>query len=175
MDAPIFATSPGLRLPDAQPPGAAPDAALLLRHLLEVQREQLAVLKAQQAHADKAVATLMRQMFEVQKEQLAVLKAQQAAADTQSRWRGFLARWSDEFPNVGAHCKEVLPLVERAYLGLIQELADKLRDDEAEIGSEFGLAEFLDRYGMRLSQLGSILSQLGPIADAAPADADPSK
>ena len=57
--------------------------------------------------------------------------------------------------------------VERAYLALIQELTDKLRDEDTEIGSEFGLGEFLDRYGMRLSQLGSVLSQLGPIADAA--------
>ena len=168
MDAPIFATSPGLRLPDAPPPGSPADAALLLRHLLEVQREQLAVLKAQQANADKSVAMLMRQMFDVQKEQLAVLKTQQAAADSQGRWRNFLARWGDEFPNIGQHCKEVLPLVERAYLALIQELTDKLRDEDTEIGSEFGLGEFLDRYGMRLSQLGSVLSQLGPIADAAP-------
>jgi len=175
MDAPIFATSPGLRLPDAHPQGGPPEATVLLRHLLEVQREHLAVLKAQQSSAEGAVAALLRQVFEVQKEQLAVLKAQQAAADSQARWRGFLARWADEFPAVGRGCREVLPLVERAYLALIQEMADKLRDDETEIGSEFGLAEFLDRYGMRLSQLGSILSQLGPIADAAPADADPSK
>ncbi len=175
MDAPIFATSPGLRLPDAPPQGTLPDAAVLLRHLLEVQREQLAVLKAQHASAENTVTALLRQVFEVQKEQLAVLKAQQAAADSQGRWRGFLARWADEFPGVGRGCKEVLPLIERAYLALIQELADKLRDEETEIGSEFGLGEFLDRYGVRLSQLGSILSQLGPIADAAPADSDRSR
>ena len=170
MDAPIFATSPGLRLPDAQPPGPPPDAAVLLRHLLDAQREQLAVLKAQHVSSENNAAAAARQLIELQKEQLAVLKAQQAANDSASRWRAFLARWAEEFPNVGQSTRAVLPLIERAYLAMIQELADKLRDEEAELGNEFGLGEFLDRYGVRLSQLGSILSQLGPIADAAPPD-----
>ena len=32
---------------------------------------------------------------------------------------------------------------------------------------EFSLGEFLDRYGMRLAQLGNVLNVLGPLADAA--------
>ncbi len=115
-------------------------------------------------------AVLMRQLLEVQKEQLALAKAAAVAADTQTRWRNFLARWSDEFPDVGRHCKDVLPTIERMYLTMINQLALRLKDDDAEgFESEFVMAEFLDKYGLRLSQLGTIISQLSPIADATPA------
>jgi len=113
------------------------------------------------------VQLLLRQVLEIQKEQLAVLKAQQAANDSQSRWRAFLARWNHEFPGVGSACRTTLPIVERAYLTLLEELTDKLQSEDADIDNEFALSEFLDRYGMKLGQLGSVLSQLGPIADAA--------
>ena len=109
---------------------------------------------------------LLRQVLDVQKEQLAVLKAQQAAQDSQARWKAFLARWNTDFPDIGLVCKQVLPIVERAYLEMIRELTDKLRDEDAGLDNEFILSEFLDRYGARLGQLGMVLSQLGPLADA---------
>ncbi len=138
MDAPLYAAAPAVRLPDPAPPGPG-DVADLLRQVVDLQREQLAVLRAQAASADQA-----------------------------ARWRGFLARWNGEFPGVGGACKRVLPVVERAYLGLIQDLTDKLEDDAGGLDTEFALAEFLDRYGVRLAQLGAVLGQLGPLADAAP-------
>jgi hypothetical protein len=142
MDASIYVAPPAVALPD--PPTAAgggPDLGELLRQVLDVQREQLAVLKAQSA-----------------------------AQDAQARWRAFLTRWQGDFPDLGTSCRQVLPLVERAYLGLIQELTDRLRDPDGGLDNEFLLGEFLDRYGMRLGQLGTILSQLGPLADAAPVE-----
>ena len=70
---------------------------------------------------------------------------------------------------IGPAAKQVLPVIERVYLKMIQELADKLRgDDPDDLDNEYVLAEFLDRYGMRLSQLGTIMGQLAPIADATP-------
>jgi hypothetical protein len=112
---------------------------------------------------------LLRQVLEVQKEQLAVLKAQAAAQDALARWRAFLTRWQGDFPDIGSACRQVLPVIERAYLGLIQELTDRLRGEGGGLDDEFLLGEFLDRYGMRLGQLGTILSQISPLADAAPA------
>jgi hypothetical protein len=111
---------------------------------------------------------LLRQVLEVQKEQLTVLKAQAAAQDAHARWRAFLTRWRGDFPDIGSACRQVLPVIERAYLGMIQELTDRLRGEDGGLDNEFLLGEFLDRYGMRLGQLGTILSQLGPLADAAP-------
>lgn len=118
------------------------------------------------------VADLLRQMMEVQKEQLAVLRAQAVAQDGNARWRAFLTRWQGDFPDIGSACRQVMPAIERAYLGMIQELTDRLRGDDGELDNEFALNEFLDRYGMRLGQLGTILNQLGPLADAAPLEAD---
>lgn len=140
MDASIYVTPPLVRLPDPTPPPPPTD-----------------------------VGDLLRQVLDVQKEQLAVLKCQAAAQDASSRWRAFLARWENDFPEIGNSCKEVLPIVERAYLSLIQDLTERLQDSESDwLDSDFALGEFLDRYGMRLGQLGTILSQLGPLADAAP-------
>lgn len=114
-------------------------------------------------------ADLLRQLVELQKEQLGVLRAQAAAHDGTSRWRSFLARWHDDFPDIGPACKQVLPVIERAYLGLIQDLTDKVRESAGDgLDNEFALAEFLDRYGMRLSQLGVVLGQLGTLAEATP-------
>ena len=119
---------------------------------------------------------LLRQLLDVQKEQLTLAKNAAVAADSQSRWRNFLARWNEEFPDVGPACKEVLPVIERAYLRLMQELANRLRGDEPDdLENEYVLAEFLDKYGHRLSQLGTIVSQLSPIADATPAPAPPAE
>lgn len=144
MDGSLYVTSPMLRLGAGD--GAAPNP-----QASEVQQ-------------------ILRQVLEVQREQLAVLKAQQAANDHQSRWKAFLARWQHEFPGVGSACRSTLPIIERAYLNLIQELTDKLQSEDEDIDNEFALSEFLDRYGMKLGQLGAVLSQLGPIADAAQAE-----
>jgi hypothetical protein len=144
MDAPIYVSTPAVVLPPAPPAG--PD-----------------------------LGDLLRQALEVQKEQLAVLKAQAAAQDAHARWRAFLTRWQGDFPEIGSACRQVLPVIERAYLGMIQELTDRLRGEDGGLDNEFLLGEFLlgeflDRYGMRLGQLGTILSQLGPLADAAPVE-----
>ena len=116
------------------------------------------------------VADLLRQLLDVQREQVSLLKAQQAAQDSTSKWRAFLNRWEGDFPNIGGACKEILPHLERSYLTMIRELTDRLRaDDRDDLDNEFVMNEFLDRYGIRLGQLGNIISQIGPIADAAPA------
>ena len=116
------------------------------------------------------VPDLLRQMLELQREQVSLLRTQVAAQDNLSRWKAFLNRWSEEFPDIGGACKQVLPVVERAYLVMLKELTDRLQGDEADdITEEFVLNEFLDRYGIRLGQLATIISQLSPLADAAPA------
>jgi len=111
-------------------------------------------------------ADLLRQILEVQREQLALQKAAAAAHDSGSRWRAFLARWQNDFPELPDACRHALPLLERSYGALIAELADHLRQNGS-LDNEFVLGEFLDRYGMRLSQLGTILSLVAFLAEAA--------
>jgi len=118
----------------------------------------------------REVVDLLRQMISLQQEQVGLLKAQVAGQDSGAKWRTFLARWESEFPNIGNACKQALPALERAYLGMIRELTERVNTaDVGDLDDEFVLGEFLDRFGIRLGQLGNILSQLAPLADAAPA------
>jgi hypothetical protein len=111
-------------------------------------------------------AELMRQMLEVQRQQLAVQQALVAAHDQGARWRAFLARWREEFPELGEACRTVLPVLERTYAALIADLADHVRNHgSGALDNDFCLQEFLDRYGMRLAQLGTILNLVAPLAE----------
>jgi hypothetical protein len=138
----ILVTPPLLRLPDSPPPLPA-DATELLRVMVDLQRQQLELFRAQQANQDD-----------------------------RAKARAFHGRHIDEFASLPASCKRVLPNVERAYLGLLSDLTERLIDDEETLASEFALAEFLDRYGVRLMQLGNILGQVGQLAMIAPPPPD---
>ncbi len=141
MDASIIVASPMLRLPDAPPGG----------------------------FASGETADLLRQLVELQREQIGLLRAQQAAGDEKIRWQNFYNRWAKEFPELPGQCKGVLPGVERAYLELLRDATDKLTGEDAvELESEFAMAEFLDKYGVRLAQLGNILGQVGHLAHVMP-------
>jgi len=120
---------------------------------------------------DPAATTLelMKQMLDVQREQLNLARAMAAAHDAQARWRQVLARWTDDFQRLPEACKHVLPTLEKAYFDMIAELTSRLRDGDESIENEFALAEFLDRYGVRLGQLGTLLSVVGPLAEVAAA------
>lgn len=112
---------------------------------------------------------LLRELLEVQREQLTVLRAQQAASDDRSRWRGLFARHADDFPHLPGECKAVLPLIERAYLSALAELTAQLSDPDADL-NEFGVNELLDRHVPRLGQLWAIMTQVGQLASVAPAE-----
>ena len=120
----------------------------------------------------REIADLLRQVVSLQQEQIGLLKVQLAGQDSSAKWRSFLSRWESEFPQIGPACKQALPVLERAYLGLVQELTERVNSgDAAELNDEFVLGEFLDRFGIRLGQLGNILGQLAPLAEVAPAPA----
>ena len=110
---------------------------------------------------------LLRELVAVQKEQLAYLRAMHEAHNNIPRWQQLLLRWQEDFPGIGDECQKVIPIVEGAFLKLLEEVTRRLADeDQGDLDNEFALAEFLDRYGMRLAQLGNVLNILGPIADA---------
>jgi hypothetical protein len=118
--------------------------------------------------AGDAQAGLLRELIDVQREQLAYLRAAHEVQHTSARWQAFLTRWAEEFPGVGDGCQKAFPVIERAFLRLLEEMSARLTDVDADdLDEEFALSEFLDRYGMRLSQLGNIVNVLGPLADAA--------
>jgi hypothetical protein len=118
------------------------------------------------AEPSTAVADLLRQILEVQREQLTQMQASAAAHDASARWRALLARWRDEFPGLPDACREALPILERAYGSIISNLVEELRQNGDSLDSEFALQDFLDRYGLRLGQMGNILNLVGPLAEA---------
>jgi hypothetical protein len=110
---------------------------------------------------------LLRQMLEVQREQLGHLRTLVNAHDGAARWRAFLARWRQDFPELAEACKLAMPALERTYGKLISELTEYLTQNGSDVlESEFALQEFLDRHGMRLTQLGTLLNLVAPLADA---------
>lgn len=109
---------------------------------------------------------LLQQILEVQREQLAQLKASVAAHDSSGRWKAFLSRWQQDFPELPDACRNALPMLERAYGALINDLSEQLRDNGG-LDDDFALNEFLDRYGMRVGQLGTLLSVVAFLAEAA--------
>ena len=143
MDASIIVSSPMVRLPEIP----------------------------QSAAGSSETADLLRQIVDLQREQLGLMKARDAAADDKARWQTFYNRWAAEFPDLPGRCKAVLPSVERAYLELVRDVSDRLGGEDAvDLESEFSLAEFLDKYGVRLAQLSNVLGQIGHLAHMAPPD-----
>ncbi len=114
-------------------------------------------------------ADLLRELIEVQREQLTVLRAQQAATDDRARWRGMHARHADDFPELPGECRTVLPLVEKAYLSAVGELTAELSDPDADM-TEFRVTELLDRHVPRLGQLWSVLTQVSQLAAVGPVE-----
>jgi hypothetical protein len=109
---------------------------------------------------------LLRQLLEIQREQLGLLRTSAAAHDASSRWRAFLARWREDFPGLGGSCREALLILEKTYGAVLAELVEYLRENGGGLETDFALQEFLDRFGMRLAQLGTILNLVAPLAEA---------
>jgi hypothetical protein len=119
--------------------------------------------------ANTPAAELLRQILEVQKQHLAHAQAWAAANDPGARWRALVARWREDFPDLPDSCREVLPTLERAYGSILMSLVEELRQQGNDaLDSEFAMQDFLDRYGMRLGQLGNILNLVSPLAEAGP-------
>lgn len=110
---------------------------------------------------------LLRQLLEVQRELLTHQRAAAAAHDMAARWRSFLTRWQQDFPDLGDDCRKALPQLERCYGQMIHDLTVQLNEDEHGLDNDFSVQEFLDRFGMRLAQLGTILNLVAPLAEAA--------
>jgi hypothetical protein len=113
-------------------------------------------------------AELLHQLLEVQHEQLRAMRVLASQSEgNAARWRDFFSRWHEEFPQMPAGLRDVLPTLERAFLRLMDEMVRHLKDEEsAGLDDDFSLGEFLDRYAMRATQIGQILSLLGQMADA---------
>ena len=125
-------------------PEAVPE---LLRHILDLQRDGFT------------------QMLEVQREHLA--HARHVHQEHLLRWKNVLSRWNRVFPDLAGQCKQVYPALERAYLGMVDNLVqDLMEQGDDGFDSDFALQDFLDRHGVRVGQLAHLLSIIGPLSEA---------
>jgi hypothetical protein len=109
---------------------------------------------------------LLRQVVDLQKEQLMLLRAIAGAHDAGGRWRAFLSRWRDEFPDLPDGSRDAVSVLERSFASMLAEMVDHLRQNDASaLDTDFSMQEFLDRYGMRLAQLSTILNLIGPLSE----------
>ena len=117
----------------------------------------------------EATPELLRQLLDVQREQLGLMQTSAAREGDghAARWRNFFDRWHEDFPQLPAQLRETLPTVEKAFLRLLDEMVQHLKaEDTGDIDDAFSLGEFLDRYAMRVGQIGTILNLLGQMAEA---------
>lgn len=142
-----IASSTGKPPAQAHPP-VAETVPELLRQILEQHREQL------------------QQIVQIQIEHLNHVRA--AAQDNLARWRQLLGRWQNDHPEFAGNCKAAYPVMEKAYVHLLEKMAQELTDaDEDSFDNEFAIQEFIDRYGMKVGQLSHMLSIVGPLSEAA--------
>jgi hypothetical protein len=122
-------------------------------------------------------ADLLRQLLDVQREQLDLMKSHHqtlnamAEAQNQARKRSWFDRWQEEFPNLPESCRQAMPILERAYLNLIATLTEEVKDvGNDSFESDFALRDFLDRFGLPLVHLGGILQAIAPLTEVQPQD-----
>lgn len=105
-----------------------------------------------------------QEIINLQREQLNHARA--LHAENINRWRTVLGRWESHYPELPGNCKQIYPLMEKAYLSMLDNLSQELIDQGQEaFDSEFALQEFIDKNGQKLGQFGHLLSVIGPISE----------
>ena len=140
-------------LPTTTSSGGGTTEALTGQMMLGVMQQMLDVQK--QAY---------QEMINIQREQLNHFRA--LHAENLNRWRTVLSRWETNYPELPGSCKRIYPVMEKAYLTMLDNLSQDLIDQgEEAFDSDFALQEFVDKNGQKLAQFGHILSVIGPISE----------
>ncbi|GHT19571.1 hypothetical protein FACS1894189_8440 [Planctomycetales bacterium] len=113
---------------------------------------------------------LMREVVSSQDRQTALLEEMVALVTHSQRRRLVeLGLWKQSNPELAEFCKRAAKKLERVQSDLLSTLTEEIDDNsETLLENEYGLNEFIDRYGTRFIQLHSllqILTQLGNAPD----------
>jgi len=134
-------------------PGTSSTEAMTGQMILGVLQQMLDVQKA-----------AFQEMINIQREQLNHARA--LHAETLNRWRTILSRWAEHYPELPGSCKTIYPVMEKAYLSMLDNLSQELIDQGKDaFDSEFALQEFIDKNGQKIGQFGHLLSIIGPISE----------
>lgn len=105
-----------------------------------------------------------QEMINLQRELLNHMRA--LHAENINRWRTILGRWEEHYPELPGNCKKIYPIMEKAYLSMLDNLSQELVDEGKDaFDSEYALQDFIERNGQKLGQFGHILNVIGPISE----------
>ncbi len=144
----------------------------------EANPQQLPQPAGPPAPLGERVLEVLQQTLELQRQQFAQMNqllaenlnhARAAHAEHMARWKGIIGRWDKDFPFLPELCKQVYPMMEKAYVKMIHSMVTDLVDqgDDA-MESEYELMDFIDKNGVRLGQFGHLLGVVGAISETAP-------
>jgi len=113
---------------------------------------------------------LLSELVSVQDRQTALLEEMITTITTAQRRRTVeLGLWKLSNPELAEYCKRAAKKLERIQSDLLSSITEDIeRNSDVLLDSEFGLNEFVDRYGTKFLQLNSllqILTQLGNAPD----------
>lgn len=113
---------------------------------------------------------LLSELVSVQDRQTALLEEMNAAITNAQRRRIVeLGLWKMSNPELAEYCKRAAKKLERIQTDLLSSITEEIESNaDVLLDSEFGLSEFVDRYGTKFLQLNSllhILTQLGNAPD----------
>jgi hypothetical protein len=113
---------------------------------------------------------LLTELVSVQDRQTALLEELVATIANSHRRRIIeLGLWKISHPELAEYCKRAAKKLERVQADLLSTITDEIEtNSDVLFDSEFGLNEFVDRFGTKFLQLNSllqILTQLGNAPD----------
>ena len=111
---------------------------------------------------------LLRELVSAQDRQTALLEELVSSiAHTQRRRLIELGMWKLSHPELAEYCKRSAKKLERVQADLLSTVTDEIEtNSDVLFDSEFGLNEFIDRFGTRFLQLNSLLQVLTQLGNA---------
>ena len=111
---------------------------------------------------------LLSELVSVQDRQTALLEELVSSiAHSQRRRLIELGMWKLSHPELAEYCKRSAKKLERIQADLLSTVTDEIEtNSDVLFDSEFGLNEFIDRYGTRFLQLNSLLQVLTQLGNA---------
>ena len=111
---------------------------------------------------------LLRELVSAQDRQTALLEELVTSlAHTQRRRIIELGLWKLSHPELAEYCKRSAKKLERIQADMLSSITEEIEtNSDALFDSEFGLNEFIDRFGTRFLQLNSLLQVLTQLGNA---------
>ena len=114
------------------------------------------------------VCGLLREMIRAQDRQNELLEELVAHSTQMQRRKTLeLALWKRANPELAEFCKRAAGKLERVQTDLLSSITEEVEyNSDTLLESEFGLSEFVDRFGMKFMHLNALLQVLAQLGNA---------